>query len=360
MKDTPLYKKIVDDIRLDIQSGKLRPGDRVPSERELTQQYRVSQMTTKNALNELADKNYIIRSKGKGSFVNHIEALVESGLLEPAETEPASLHIIGLILPMMKTKIDQELFDHIELYSRQHGYHLLIKISRESQMVETEAIRELRSLGAEGIILFPTENELYTSEILMLALDQFPLVFVDRYLQGIHASSVTTDNYQITKDSILDMKRKGAKSIAFLSPDSKNSVTFDRLAGFYSAFDEDTHPHAHVYKLMIDLNVKERSQKEEIIRDFIAANPAVDGFFCVNHELAKLLMHVLEEHFPELIGNRLLYAFDASDLPCFTYIQQDTRLISKLAVETLHDLMRHKGANRHLTVPAEIQYRRGY
>src|SRR5690606_28128739 len=123
-------------------------------------------------------------------------------------------------------------------------------------------------------------------------------VFVDRYLPGINASSITTDNYHITKTAILDMKKKGAKSIAFLSPDSKNSVTIDRLDGFYDAFSDHSDEASHIYKLMIDLEVTERHQKEQIIREFIAANPTIDGFFSVNHELAKLLLNVLEKHFP--------------------------------------------------------------
>src|SRR5690606_30754860 len=178
--------------------------------------------TTKNALNDLAEKNYIIRTKGKGSFVNQLEALIDYGYVDKPQEEQLSKKTIVLILSVMKTKIDQELFDHIEYYARQHDYHLIVKISRESHAIETESIREMRSFGAEGIILFPTENALYNSEILKLAVDNFPLVFVDRYLPGINASSITTDNYHITKTAILDMKKKGAKSIAFLSPDSKN------------------------------------------------------------------------------------------------------------------------------------------
>lgn len=35
MKSMPLYKQIVQDLLQKIYSGELRPGDRIPSEREL-------------------------------------------------------------------------------------------------------------------------------------------------------------------------------------------------------------------------------------------------------------------------------------------------------------------------------------
>lgn len=49
----PLYKQIIMDLLEQILDGELRPGDRVPSEHELSSSYRVSSITSKNALTEL-------------------------------------------------------------------------------------------------------------------------------------------------------------------------------------------------------------------------------------------------------------------------------------------------------------------
>lgn len=75
------------------------------------------------------------------------------------------------------------------------------------------------------------------------------------------------------------MHARGASHIVLISPDSKNSVTLDRLDGFYSAFSEAPPPSFHPYKLMIDLEVRDPREKEEIIREFIGNHPLVDGFF---------------------------------------------------------------------------------
>ncbi len=50
----PMYRRIYDSILADISSGKLLPGDRVPSEKELSSRFSVSRITSKHALELLA------------------------------------------------------------------------------------------------------------------------------------------------------------------------------------------------------------------------------------------------------------------------------------------------------------------
>lgn len=66
----PLYFQIKSKLLEAIASGQLQPGDRVPSERELTEQFGVSRMTARQALVELELQGYLQRVQGKGTFVN--------------------------------------------------------------------------------------------------------------------------------------------------------------------------------------------------------------------------------------------------------------------------------------------------
>jgi GntR family transcriptional regulator len=65
----PLYYQIKTRLQEVIESGQLQPGDRVPSERELTERYSVSRMTARQALAELESLGFIYRVQGKGTFV---------------------------------------------------------------------------------------------------------------------------------------------------------------------------------------------------------------------------------------------------------------------------------------------------
>ncbi len=66
----PLYYRIREDLRELIDSGQLRPGDRLGSERELSEHYGVSSITVKRAVLDLAGDGLLYRVPGKGTFVS--------------------------------------------------------------------------------------------------------------------------------------------------------------------------------------------------------------------------------------------------------------------------------------------------
>ncbi|MGM0904808.1 MAG: GntR family transcriptional regulator [Bacillota bacterium] len=66
----PLYKQLTDILRKDIEDGKFKKGEKIPTEIELSKLYNVSRITVRNALEELAKENLLIRKQGKGTFVN--------------------------------------------------------------------------------------------------------------------------------------------------------------------------------------------------------------------------------------------------------------------------------------------------
>ena len=55
-----------------IEDGQMRPGDKVPSENQLSDQYGVSRMTARRALTELVDDGVLIRSQGLGTYVSDL------------------------------------------------------------------------------------------------------------------------------------------------------------------------------------------------------------------------------------------------------------------------------------------------
>lgn len=66
---TPRYVVIKQSICDAVRDGRLHPGDRVPSEAELVQQFDVSRMTANRALRELQAAGVVVRRAGSGSFI---------------------------------------------------------------------------------------------------------------------------------------------------------------------------------------------------------------------------------------------------------------------------------------------------
>lgn len=68
-EQTPLYLQLKTIIKNKIHMGEYSENSKIPSEHELSETYHVSRVTVRNAIKELVDEGYLIRKKGKGSFV---------------------------------------------------------------------------------------------------------------------------------------------------------------------------------------------------------------------------------------------------------------------------------------------------
>lgn len=65
----PLYVQVAARLAADIAEGELRPGQRLPSERELVADFGVSRVTLRQALSMLVEQGLVTSSAGRGWFV---------------------------------------------------------------------------------------------------------------------------------------------------------------------------------------------------------------------------------------------------------------------------------------------------
>lgn len=72
----PIYLKIVSEIKKQIVSGKLIPGERIPSVRELALTYKVNPNTMQKALIELEENGLIKTERTNGKFVTEDENII--------------------------------------------------------------------------------------------------------------------------------------------------------------------------------------------------------------------------------------------------------------------------------------------
>lgn len=72
-----LYERIADDLRQRIRAGELAPGDRLPAETALAEQYGRSLPTTRQALALLQAEGLIEKKHGLGNFVRQARKLVQ-------------------------------------------------------------------------------------------------------------------------------------------------------------------------------------------------------------------------------------------------------------------------------------------
>ena len=97
MGKTIMYEQIYSDLLNKIQRGIFAQGDKLPSEKELSEEYGVSRITSKRALDILAENQYITRSRGKGSFVTGNQGDILARNVFPEEEAILKKPLIGVV-----------------------------------------------------------------------------------------------------------------------------------------------------------------------------------------------------------------------------------------------------------------------
>lgn len=84
----PIYRQIIDQVKRMVMSGRLKPGDDMPSVRKLAGELEVNPMTISKAYSLLEETGFLERQRGKGMIISSsninkqsIEARLES--IEP-------------------------------------------------------------------------------------------------------------------------------------------------------------------------------------------------------------------------------------------------------------------------------------
>lgn len=65
----PIYLQVIKDIKAKISNGDMKPGDKMPSARELAIQYQINPNTSSRVYKELEQGNVCYTKRGLGTFV---------------------------------------------------------------------------------------------------------------------------------------------------------------------------------------------------------------------------------------------------------------------------------------------------
>lgn len=74
----PIYIQLVEQLKIDIISGKIKPGERLASVRDLALQTKVNPNTMQKALVELEDLKLIYTERTNGKYVTNDKKIIEN------------------------------------------------------------------------------------------------------------------------------------------------------------------------------------------------------------------------------------------------------------------------------------------
>ena len=121
----PLYQKIKNFIMGQIESGEVKPHEKILSEHQLVKMFGISRMTVNRALRELTDEGYLVRLAGVGTFV--AEPKAQSHLLEvndiSQEIRARGHYYSSEVLKQDKTLAAKDILSHLSLPDGSAVFH---------------------------------------------------------------------------------------------------------------------------------------------------------------------------------------------------------------------------------------------
>jgi GntR family transcriptional regulator len=99
--ELPIYRQVMRQISDAIAGGRLRPGDKLTSQRELAEQLVIAPLTVKKAYDELEREGLIRTERGRGTFVTAMALELDPAeqrerLRDPARQLLSRAHLAGV------------------------------------------------------------------------------------------------------------------------------------------------------------------------------------------------------------------------------------------------------------------------
>lgn len=338
----PKYQQVLDALRRDIRSGRLKRGDRLPSEAELVRQFGASRITITRAVRELQLAGLVERRPGSGTYVR-----------PPVAGAPAAS--FGLLVPDLgETEIFEPILQGM-LASPQAHTHALVwgSVPAESRTKETLAwdlCRQYIDRRVSGVFFAPIELAGHEDDVnrrIVRAFDdaRIPVVLLDRSVlpypqRGIH-DLVGLDNRRAGYVVTAHLLSLGCRRIAFVGRPHAAATVDARAAGYREAlFAWDV---AFDRALVQRLDPTDAAAVRALVDD-----QRPDAVVCANDRTAGQLMHALLALGCRVPADIRLVGIDdvayASLLPVpLTTLRQPCREIGIAAMEAMLERLAHPG-----------------
>ena len=346
----PLYRQIIDDLKKQISTGQLQPGDRIPSNAELARIYGVSLITVKNALANLIKDGYLYGRAGRGTFVS-----------DPARfITPPTAGSLGFVLTDFDNPFFTGVLYHIESRVADSGYRLLVSYASNSPEKEEDQIAHFRELGVKGLIIASTEQQNQVPVIIRdLHQSGFPYVMIS-YIEDPQIHYVGSDHEQGAFLATEYLIRAGSRKPGFINAEKGNSLGKLRRRGYLGALK------AHQISLRPEFEFYFPSARQDfqsgylIGQHFTGMRERPDGIFAFNDHSALGFERAVTEAGLNIPDDVALVGFDdvEFDVPppvALTTIRQPADEIAQQALIMLNNQIdQHPFCHRVILQPRLI------
>ena len=179
------YQSVTEDLRRQLGEGSWEAGIKLPTLRQLAEQFKVSTNTVRNAIRVLEQEGHLYHVPAVGTFVRPVFPPVRAATDQPT---------VALLTTDVSSPFEMDIARGVEQACQERAWRLQFYDDRSDVRLEMGNLARLRDSGARGAIVLPTAQEQTIESLFKLKLEGFPLVLVDRSIFGLKVDLVTSDH----------------------------------------------------------------------------------------------------------------------------------------------------------------------
>ncbi len=135
-----------------IRKDNLQPGDRLPSERELSRRFGLNHLTVRKGLAALVDERIIDRRVGAGTFLRAVPQM-DAGGLEKGFSGISTRTLVGVLALPKSGTFANELLGVLHLEAEKRGLEMTIRTISDLGPKTIQVIRQMAQQGCFAVLL---------------------------------------------------------------------------------------------------------------------------------------------------------------------------------------------------------------
>ncbi len=285
MDREPKYQTIVVWVKENIRSGKLKEGDRLPSENELCRQFSLSRQTVRHALDILESEHIVVKIQGSGTYVGDGER----------EKDRPVFKNISVISTYFDYYIFPPTLHGIESVLSSAGYSTRLAFTNDSVHHEKTILKTiLERDDVDGVIVEPAKSGLPNPNLDLyqeLLNRKIPVLFFNAYYPELDVPCVRIDDVTIAEKATEVLINAGHESIAAVlnAEDGQGRL---RYQGYLRAMWKHHLRTDAKRTIILDADMV---GDLKVVQDYLfECLKGVTGIVCYNDELASQLLDILE------------------------------------------------------------------
>ena len=342
------YQIVSSWIGAGIESGRILPGDKLPSESELIRRFGVSRNSVRQAINELALEGLVETHQGMGTFCtkNSAQRTMNVALV--------CLRIGSYIFPRIIQGCNRVL--------QKNGYTLQLNESWYDLAEEKRVLLGLQRKGVDGLILIPVNDGRFaTNASLVRALEAggLAVVLLDNEYAGYDFTSVVLEDFAGGVAGARHLWSVGHREIGVLYSSNYRPKILrkDGVLHFLSSHGADVRDEWIVGIDGQSSPFKTYGQIRALFRQGISLPTAV---ICSSDDEAIMLMYQARQHGIRVPADLSIVSFDNSHLskvsqPRLTSVDHPSEYMGELAATMLLNQLRRRQAPVHTRTVIESQ-----